>query len=97
MNKKTDIKNPYGAREFIIDIIIAIPTILLYYQIAGALEVYTKIITALIFLFCIFLIHFDILTRWNRKMYHENKKRRKERRIYIQAQQEEEEWSYYDL
>lgn len=97
MNKKTNIFNPYGIRELINDLLFAIPTILLYFQIAGKLNIFTQIITALIFIFSIFLIHFDILIRWNKKMYKQNKIKRIERRLHIQAQQEEEEWSYYDL
>lgn len=97
MNKKTDIKHPYSAREFFIDFIIAIPLGLYYNKIALDIDLLTSAITTIIFIFSISLLHYDILTRWNRRMYHQNKIKRIERRLYIQAQQEEEEWSYYDL
>lgn len=97
MNKKTDIKHPYSKREFIFDLLFGIPTSLYYNKIAVDIDLLTGIITTITIIFIISILHYDILTRWNRRMYHQNKIKRIERRLNIQKQQEEEEWSYYDL
>ena len=90
MNKKTDIKHPYSAREFLIDFIIAIPMGLYYNKIALDIDLLTATITTIIFIFSISLLHYDILTKWNRRMYHKNKIKRKERLLYIHAQQKKD-------
>lgn len=89
MNKKTN--NIYGLYEFIIDLFIAIPTALFYLQIAKDIKIFTAIITIITFIFCVMMLHLDILSRWDKKMHKENKIKRKERLLYIQTQQQKKE------
>ena len=88
MNKENN--NFYGWYEFIIDLLIAIPTALFYLQIAEDLDKITAVITTLMFIFCVMILHIDILSRWNKKMVKKNKIKRKERLLYIQAQQKKD-------
>ena len=86
--RKQKIKKPYGAREMLLDIIIGIQAGIIYIQIAEDIDLITGIITTLTWVFMTAAMHYDITTKWNRRMYHRNKRKREERRIYIQAQQE---------
>lgn len=86
--RKNEIIKPYGTREMVLDIIIGAQAGIIYAQtfmedINAGIIIITAIMAAIVTI----ILHIDITSKWNHKMYLKNKRRRKARRIYIQAQQ----------